>query len=478
MQVTRRFWAVVVVAAYFAAAAVVFERPVFLVGLAGLSAWLVGSQYAFAWTLARVDAAMDVDQTVTPESGLTTDRFEVGVDVSRTGATRLPAVVTLQPSPAVADLPPEERTCRLPAGATRTEHTGTFRCPIAGTATFEPPSVRFTDRFGLFRDSLPLGETARVAVTSPRPTDLRVARGPERALGLADSGTRTRSTGSTYHGLREYLPTDPASRIDWNATARIGDPQVLEFERDADRTVALVVDGRAALGAGAPGRTQFDYCREVALRLLDELEDRSDATAVFALDEEGLTTTRGPGSGARWYDSLRAVVRDLEPRPGPTAGPATGGRPTPAGGPTPGVDAVRALETDGSAFASAIRPFYRTDRVGRTDSGAGPLLGAVETATDALSGNVWTAVLTDDTARAETVRAVRLAARAGSRVLLFLAPRSLYEPDEYTDAAALATRYREFESFRRDLDDLPGVTAFEVSPRSRYRAVKPAYNKT
>ena len=43
-------------------------------------------------------------------------------------------------------------------------------------------------------------------------------------------------------GLREYVDTDDARRIDWPATARVGETLVREYNEDRDLTVWLVLD--------------------------------------------------------------------------------------------------------------------------------------------------------------------------------------------------------------------------------------------
>ncbi len=90
-----------------------------------------------------------------------------------------------------------------------------------------------------------------------------------RVDGRIQGGYRTpyRGSGMDFAGLREYLETDDARHIDWNATARMNEAQVREFTEDRDLTVWLVLDRSASMTAGAPGRGKHDVLAELALVL-------------------------------------------------------------------------------------------------------------------------------------------------------------------------------------------------------------------
>ena len=52
--------------------------------------------------------------------------------------------------------------------------------------------------------------------------------------------------------------SDDARHIDWNATARLDEPQVRQFTEDRDLTVWLVLDRSASMSVGTPGRDKHD----------------------------------------------------------------------------------------------------------------------------------------------------------------------------------------------------------------------------
>jgi uncharacterized protein (DUF58 family) len=79
--------------------------------------------------------------------------------------------------------------------------------------------------------------------------------------------TAYRGSGLDFAGLRGYVEEDDARHIDWNATARMNEPQVRLFTEDRDLTVWLVLDRSASMTVGTPGRDKQDVLSELALVL-------------------------------------------------------------------------------------------------------------------------------------------------------------------------------------------------------------------
>ena len=48
--------------------------------------------------------------------------------------------------------------------------------------------------------------------------------------------------GMAFDEVRPYLPGDEIRTIDWNVTARMGDPYVKRYSEERELTVLLVVD--------------------------------------------------------------------------------------------------------------------------------------------------------------------------------------------------------------------------------------------
>lgn len=69
--------------------------------------------------------------------------------------------------------------------------------------------------------------------------------------------------GMSFDEVRQYAPGDDPRRIDWNVTARTGDPYVKTFVEERELTVLIVVDMSGSMAFGTRG----DSKRRVAARL-------------------------------------------------------------------------------------------------------------------------------------------------------------------------------------------------------------------
>jgi uncharacterized protein (DUF58 family) len=108
--------------------------------------------------------------------------------------------------------------------------------------------------------------------------------------------TPQRGSGTDLVGMREYVETDDARHIDWNATARMNAPQVRQFLEDRDVSVWLLLDLSASMRVGRPGRGKHDVLAEVAL-LLARLFGRNGNRVGAILHDGQSSRIVPPGTG-------------------------------------------------------------------------------------------------------------------------------------------------------------------------------------
>lgn len=63
-----------------------------------------------------------------------------------------------------------------------------------------------------------------------------------------------RGQGMEFEEVRAYVPGDDVRHIDWNVTARTGDPHVKVFREERQATIMLMVDVSGSVHVGAGGR--------------------------------------------------------------------------------------------------------------------------------------------------------------------------------------------------------------------------------
>jgi uncharacterized protein (DUF58 family) len=156
---------------------------------------------------------------------------------------------------------------------------------------------------------------------TPAPTSLHPARGvPEPLLlrlewrvlrrldGQLAGGYRTthRGIGTDLAGLRGYVEGDDARHIDWNATARLNEPQLRVFNEDRELTVWLVLDRSASMTAGPPGRAKHEVLTELAL-VLARMFSRGGNRVGALLYDTAPAGPRPPGTGPPGTRAVRLV---------------------------------------------------------------------------------------------------------------------------------------------------------------------------
>ena len=70
--------------------------------------------------------------------------------------------------------------------------------------------------------------------------------------------------GMEFNAVREYAPGDDIRLIDWNVTARIGQPFIKEFKEERELTVMLIVDVSSSGEFGSAGKFKNEVSAEVA----------------------------------------------------------------------------------------------------------------------------------------------------------------------------------------------------------------------
>ncbi len=116
-----------------------------------------------------------------------------------------------------------------------------------------------------------------------------------------------KGTGIVFEDVRAYQPGDDVRMIDWNVTARMGQPFIKRFVEERELTVLLMVDCSASQLFG----TQMQQKREVAAELAAVLA----FSAIRNNDKVGLISFSDrverfvpPGKGAR---HVLRIIRDI-----------------------------------------------------------------------------------------------------------------------------------------------------------------------
>lgn len=463
MRVRSRCVAVAGVGVALAVWAVVLGEPVALAGSVGVGGWLLAQQYRFVRATARTAESLAVGYSPVRTHVTAGETSPMTLVVS--AEDELPVATTVEPSrPAGVEGSPT--ALHLEPGEQSGVEGYEARWAVAGDHTFDQPTVRLRDEWGLFEQTTQVGPTTTVTVDPRAPRDVHVGEGGDQAAtAYGEHAAGRLASGIEPSSVRPYIPGDAVRQIDWNATARLGEPHVREFVGETDRVTVVFFDHRTPMADGPDGQTKVDYARQVGLAFVDSARRLSDPLGCYTVGDEGVTYNADPGANADHQQAIRKTIEDLEP---------TGGR-TPVG-PTGKASAARAqrlrsrLDPD-TRFGRRLHPYLTSTNAYVERIAEQPMFQAVESVTSRVGGTIWTVLLTDDTARTELRETVKVASRTQGGVMVFLTPSVLFDTDAVDAVDAAYERYVDFESFRRELASYPDVWAFEVGPGDRLSGV-------
>ncbi|WP_157971645.1 DUF58 domain-containing protein [Halorussus litoreus] len=502
MGVTRGYWGEAGLVVALVAAAVAFARPSLLVGAAGVAGWLLARQYAFVRDVSAVAADLSVDQSVARDAVRVGDEVRVVLDAELPDPAPVDLAIEANPPVGVelvesggevaesggeVDQAGDSSGTRAALSVGQRTATTAFavRPRLAGAFESDPATATASDPAGRFRIRFPAGHPLELTATPRGPTNVHVGVGGETAdAPYGEYASDERGPGIELADIRAYVPGDEVQRIDWNATARLGEPHVREFETTTERRTVLLLDCRASMADGPAGETKFDYVRQVALAVVRHARERGDPVALYAVGEAGLLVDQPPTTTEEGYAKLERHLRALEPdsadeRAGSADWRAGGndGAGQNAGTHSPAVARRRAarLRGDDSAFADRLRPFFADADPYVERVTADPLYRTAGTRLDRLRGAVTAVVLTDDARPTETREVTKIARRRDDHVVAFLTPGALFDREVDLDTAY--DRYADFERFRRGIGNLDRVRAYEVGPGDRLDALL-AVNRT
>jgi len=113
--------------------------------------------------------------------------------------------------------------------------------------------------------------------------------------------------GVEFEEVRPYVPGDEVRDIDWNVTARLGDPYVKRFVEERELTAMVVVDVSRSMRFGTAGAEKRDLAAELCA-VLGFAAIRNDDRVGLALAGERLENFVPP---ARGRSHLLRLLRDV-----------------------------------------------------------------------------------------------------------------------------------------------------------------------
>jgi uncharacterized protein (DUF58 family) len=92
--------------------------------------------------------------------------------------------------------------------------------------------------------------------------------------------------GTWFESLREFVPGDEPSKIEWKATARRGKIIVKNFQAERSQTVQILIDSGKMMTTIIEGRSRLDYAVDSALLLSHVIISKGDRAGLILFSEK------------------------------------------------------------------------------------------------------------------------------------------------------------------------------------------------
>jgi uncharacterized protein (DUF58 family) len=116
-----------------------------------------------------------------------------------------------------------------------------------------------------------------------------------------------RGRGMEFYEVRPYLPGDEVRTIDWNVTARTGQPYVKRYVEERELTVLLLVDASGSGDFGSEGKFKRELAAEIASVLSFSATTNKDKVGLMIFTDK-IELYIPPRKGRR---HVLRLIRDL-----------------------------------------------------------------------------------------------------------------------------------------------------------------------
>jgi len=147
-----------------------------------------------------------------------------------------------------------------------------------------------------------------------------IARRNAAGLLSGDYQTSIRGQGLIFHESRKYLAGDPVRSIDWNVTARLGEPYVKVNLEERQRDVFLAIDVSPSMHTGFQERTKLEYTVELAATLAASAIAGGDRLGWVLFADEALDVEPPRGGNRQLFSFLRTLLEGAQPWKRPVSG--------------------------------------------------------------------------------------------------------------------------------------------------------------
>jgi uncharacterized protein (DUF58 family) len=118
--------------------------------------------------------------------------------------------------------------------------------------------------------------------------------------------------GLMFHEARKYIPGESIRMIDWNITARLGEPYVKVLLEEREREVMIALDVSPSMRTGWQEKTKLEYAVELAATLAISAVGCRDKVGYILFNHKAVNSSIPKSGKLQLFRSLKAMLQELD----------------------------------------------------------------------------------------------------------------------------------------------------------------------
>lgn len=135
------------------------------------------------------------------------------------------------------------------------------------------------------------------------------------AAGLLTGNYRTSILGQglMFHEARKYVFGESIRVIDWNITARMGEPYVRIFEEEREREIFIALDVSPSMEVGTQEKTKMEFALELAATIAVSAVKSKDRLGYLTFSDRVHDISRSASGPRQLFRALKSFVTSRPP---------------------------------------------------------------------------------------------------------------------------------------------------------------------
>jgi uncharacterized protein (DUF58 family) len=118
--------------------------------------------------------------------------------------------------------------------------------------------------------------------------------------------------GLMFHEARKYVPGESIRMIDWNMTARLGEPYVKVLLEEREREVMIALDVSPSMKTGWQDKTKLEYAVELAATLAVSAVGSRDKVGYILFNDRTVSSALPKSGKLQLFRTLKAMLQEMD----------------------------------------------------------------------------------------------------------------------------------------------------------------------